>query len=546
MGVMFMEKKIFFEDARKTVLEMFSIEFPTLPIQNIDLFLGMFYQLANYEEEGQKIKPTILITSNINSIVKNVPKAKKIIFYEDTDTVNFRARIKALMCFCKRDWNIYINFGENTIEYGIIKTLTSLKEKTLLQVLHEKETLDIIAKKTNLVIINVFGGGVCKLIGAKGNECSVCFNLNSQSEYNWDTEISEFIEACVSKVKTTKRKLQDVKNLLGNIFHSVLKGLHGTICMVVDKEFKDKAGFFQDGTWLKEPIEFIKLFLRSSTFDENILRSYADVLRTMLDFDGITIIDNAGRIRAYNVFIESTQDTNKKIVGGARRRAAYSILQNKNKKIIGVYFQSQDGDNFYKEKADLKKKKKVKIVGGEVINEDNNMLPLEILAKLEQAKKKEEERIREEKEKELLKEQKEKEEKEKKEQELLKAKENASENTDSKDESNDKTDNSHKDTDENNSHNNDVDTKNHKNVADSVSENEESDDTSTETENESDANNEELEDESNLEIDDEDKVVFDGELEEGTDNTDKKKNIQNSLDSQTEIKDNSEDTVEDN
>ena len=180
--------------------------------------------------------------------------------------------------------------------------------------------------------------------------------------------------------------------------------------MVVDKEFKDKAGFFQDGTWLKEPIELLKLFVRSSTFDENILRSYADVLRTMLDFDGITIIDNAGRIRAYNVFIESTQDANTKVVGGARRRAAYSILHNRNKKIVGVYFQSQDGDNFYKEKGDLKKKKKVKIVGGEVINEDNNMLPLEIIAKLEQAKKKEEERLKEEKEKEeKLKEQKAKE-----------------------------------------------------------------------------------------------------------------------------------------
>ena len=428
-----MEKKIFFEDARKNVLEMFSIEFPTLPIENIDLFLGMFYQLANYEEEGQKIKPTILITSNINSVVKNVPKSKKIIFYEDENVTNFRARIKALMCFCRRDWNIYVNFGESVIEYGIIKTLSSLKEKTLIQVLHDKATLDAIAKKSNLVIINVFGGGICKLTGAKGSEYSVCFNLNSQSEYNWDTEISEFVEACVSKVKTTKRKLQDVKNLLGNIFHSVLKGLHGTICMVVDKEFKDKVGYFQDGTWLKEPIEFIKLFLRSTTFDENILRSYADVLRTMLDFDGITIIDNAGRIRAYNVFIESTQDSNKKIVGGARRRAAYSILHNKNKRIIGVYFQSQDGDNFYKEKGDLKKKKKVKIVGGEVINENNDMLPLEILAKLEQAKKKEEERLREEKEKEEKlkelqhqKEEKEKEEKLKQEQAAKEAAESAS------------------------------------------------------------------------------------------------------------------------
>jgi len=395
-----MEKKIFFEDARRNVLDLFSLEFPSLTINQVDLFVGMFYMLVNYEEESQKIKPTILVTSNINAVVRNVPKSKKIVFYEDADESNFRARIKALMCFCRSDWNIYINFGEGIIEYGIIKTLTSLKEKPLLQLIKEKSTLEAIAKKSQLVVINVFGGGVCKLYGAKGSACSICFNLNAGYEYNWDNEIENFVEACVSKIKTTKRKLQDIKNLLSNIFHNVLKGLHGTICMVVDKEFKDKSGIFQDGTWLKEPIEFIKLFIRSTTFDENILRSYADVLTTMLDFDGITIIDNAGRIRAYNVFIESSQDKQNKIIGGARRRAAYSILHNKNKKIIGVYFQSQDGDNFYKEKSDLKKKKKIKIVGGEVVNNDqDDMLPLEIIAKLQIAKKKEEEKIKAEQEK---------------------------------------------------------------------------------------------------------------------------------------------------
>ena len=128
-----MERKIFFEDARKNVLEMFFVEYPSLPLQHIDLFMGMFYTFVNYEEEGQKIKPNILITNNINHVVKNVPKAKKIIFYEDEDTVHFRAHIKALMCFCKKDWNLYINFGENVIEYGIIKTLNSLKEKSLMQ-----------------------------------------------------------------------------------------------------------------------------------------------------------------------------------------------------------------------------------------------------------------------------------------------------------------------------------------------------------------------------------------------------------------------------
>jgi len=296
------------------------------------------------------------------------------------------------MVFCKRSWNIYMNFSEDGVEYGIIKGLTSIKEKSLIQTITEKDTLEAIAKKTNLVILSVIGGGVCKLQGARGNTVSICFNLNSASEYNWENEIYDFVEACVSKIKTTPRKLQDIRNLLFNTFQRCLKDLHGTICLVVDKEFKDKNGFLADGTWLKEPIEFAKLFMRSNKFDENVLRSYADVFTTMLDFDGITIIDNAGRIRAYNVFIESNNNS-EKIVGGARKRAAYSLLQSKLKKIIGVYFQSQDGDNFYKEKSDLrKKKKKIKIVGGQIINETDDMLPLEVIASLQLQQKKEEEK----------------------------------------------------------------------------------------------------------------------------------------------------------
>jgi len=387
-----MEKKIFFEDARKSMLEMFSYEFPLLTINDVDLFVGMFYHLINYEEEGTKIRPNLIVTSNINSLVKNISHTQKITFYEDEDTSNFRAHIKALMCFCIRGWNIYINFGEGVVEYGIIKRLVSIKEPSLIQSLRNKSVMDGLSKKTNLILIQVQGGGVGKLTGGKGTNISVCFNLNSQSEYNWENEISDFVESSVSKLKTTKRKLEDIKQMLTNIFRKSLSNSHGTICMLVDKDYKDKNGFLADGTWLKEPIEFGKMFIKSNTYDESKLRGLADVLTTMLDFDGITVIDNAGRIRAYNVFIENSATASKKVIGGARRRAAYTILENKNKKIIGVYFQSQDGDNFYKEKSDLRKKKKIKIVGGEVVNENDEMLPLEIIAKLQQTKKSEEEK----------------------------------------------------------------------------------------------------------------------------------------------------------
>lgn len=416
-----MNRRIFFEDARKNILELFSVEFPNLAIDNVEQIINMLYKLANYEEEGKKIRPSIILTSNISSVIKYCPGSKKITFYEDIDSSNFKAHIKSLMVFCIRGWSIYLNFSENGIEYGIIKRLSSLKEESLTQMLSRQDVLDSISRRTSLVTLTILGGGVCRLSGARGNTTSVCFNLNSGGDYNWETDIYDFVEACVSKIKTTPRKLTDIKNLLYNILNNVLKDLHGTICLVVDKDFNDNSGLLSDGTWLKEPIEFVKLFMRSNHFDENTLRSFADVLATMLDFDGITIIDNSGRIRAYNVFIES--NNSQKIVGGARKRAAYTLLQSKVKRIIGVYFQSQDGDNFYKEKSDLKKKKqKIKIVDGQVVTDTTDMLPLEVIANLEIAKKKEQEKEKEKFAKEKEKFEKEKEKLEKEKEKLEKAK----------------------------------------------------------------------------------------------------------------------------
>ena len=77
----------------------------------------------------------------------------------------------------------------------------------------------------------------------------------------------------------------------------------------------------------------------------------------MLNFDGITIIDNQGRLRAYNVFVEPNSKKVGYIVGGARKRAAYFILSTKKKGIVGVYFQSHEGEVFFQE---LKKREPTK------------------------------------------------------------------------------------------------------------------------------------------------------------------------------------------
>ncbi len=345
-----MVKSVFFEDARRYIVDFFGEEFPDMTSDQLQKIINSFYRLSFYEEEGVKIRPSIFITSNISALVKNVPNCYRLSIRKDEDDSSFNQRLKALLCFCKNDWHLYINYDkEGGVEYGLVKLLSSIKDVSLNRLIFKSEYTETLAQKTRLININVVSGGMIILTGIKGNKTSICFNLNSQVEYEWDRKIQHFVEACVSKVKTKSlRKLQDIKNIFYNIFQKLFKGLHGTICLIVDKDFVDKKGVFQDGTWLKEPIDFAKLFVQSKNFNEFKLSSYADIIQTMLNYDGITIIDNAGRIRAYNIFIESDQKLNKKVVGGARRRASETLLNMKSRKIVGVYFQSQDGDNFYK------------------------------------------------------------------------------------------------------------------------------------------------------------------------------------------------------
>ena len=354
---------IFYTNAKEAIKEFTAMEFATLGTNDVDRLIDSFYKFLNYEEEGVKIRPAIYVTNNIHAVERTIPDCVEIAFYEDENSNNFNQRLKSLMVFCLEGWSIYINFTNTCVQYGIIKCLNSIKDKPLENLIFDKQYKTILQQKTKLIYMSVVTSGTFTLRGIQGNETSICFHINNAITNDLGETINRFVTDGLSKLKTTKRKQEDIKNLYNNIFSRMIKGSHGTICLLVDKEFKDTKGWLSDGTWLPEPIEFAKLFLTSKSFSESKLRAYCDILVSMLNYDGITIIDNAGRILAYNVFIESSKNATKNIIGGARLRAAYSLLNTSNKRVIGVYFQSQEGDNFYKTikeaKADLQQANKV-------------------------------------------------------------------------------------------------------------------------------------------------------------------------------------------
>ncbi len=342
-----MRDTVTYSTAKLAVSEFMENEFTDFPKKLHAQFLNFFSELATYEEEGEKLRPNIVFTNNVDYVTKAIPDCYRIAMFTDPITeIKFNYRIKKLAPFCKHGWMIFVNIKETEITYGIWKALNSIKEESLIKQIFNNAVLKERVDKVELVHVEPINNYTVNLNSLKGAQLSINNSLDETKITDWESEIKQFVDASFSKLRTTTKKLQEIKTMYENVFDSVFKTIHGALCVVVDKDYEDN-GFFSDGVWLKEPISFSKLFLRSKTYNESKLTAFCELFMDMLDYDGIVVVDNAGRIRAYNVFVESNT-RNMNVVGGARKRAAYTVINSRRKRIVGVYFQSHDGEMFYK------------------------------------------------------------------------------------------------------------------------------------------------------------------------------------------------------
>lgn len=342
-----MEEITSFQQGRNDLINFFSNEYEGFDQRLLSHFLNSFNELLDYREEGTHTKPKLIFTNNIDSIIKVIPKAYKLQVFEDDDASMFNSRLKPLIAIAKKEWCIYIENRDNKFIYGICKTLNSLKEKNLLTQISESTYLRDRADKINCIVARSVNDFEMDLFSTRGNMLKISMSLNPTNTFNNDETIVEFTKACFSKLRTTSKKLGEVQVMFRNIFAKVIDDLHGAMCVIVDKDYKDN-GFFEDGIWLDSPISFSKLFTQSKSYSEEKLQAFATLFINMLNFDGITVVDTTGKVLAYNVFVQSNMNRTKNVVGGARKRAAYTVINSRRKHIVGVYFQSHEGEIFYK------------------------------------------------------------------------------------------------------------------------------------------------------------------------------------------------------
>lgn len=341
-----MVENIFYQNARDNIVDFINCEWPDFPQGLLNQYLNFFTNISHYEEEGVLIKPNILLTNDIDAIDRAISLSYTLEMFSDDTEAKFISRMKALAPFCLHDWSVYVCAGtDGKFRYGIYRCLNSIKDKDFNTQLFEKKSLKEKTDKVFAFLTSAYTSSCVIIKGLKDNEIRINFGLTTKKVLDYKEEIQEFVDASFSKLRTTKQKLSVVKTLYGNIFENVFKNVHGTICVVIDKDYQDD-GYLGDGIWLSEPISFSKLFTQAKSASEAKLLGISNLFLNMLNYDGITVVDNMGRIRAYNVFVETEQqDIN--IYGGARKRAVFSIINSKKKKIVGVYFKSQEGEVFY-------------------------------------------------------------------------------------------------------------------------------------------------------------------------------------------------------
>lgn len=331
--------------------------------QNIDLspelydeLLAFLSKACTYEEEERKIRPSVVIGHNLlDDHSKSITQATTITFAEEPiNDAHLNKRLKSFLPFCNNGWRVFINIDKSYITWGIVRNFNGPSGLDYAEILTSMTKEDIDNLNTDFVLIDVISNYEIKLSG-NNNSCIIDFRLTQDSEDRNNPQ-SLFCQDLLSGYATDIIKTHKAYSKIVDLFS---QKLHGSICLIIKHDYSLPDKILKDGVFLNEPIDIYSVLDNELNGDNPVhdinaiinshqkFHALSGILLEMMNIDGITIVDNKGRIRAFNVFVRPESANNVTLSGGARKRAANFLKHQTNCNYIGVYFQSQDGMSSY-------------------------------------------------------------------------------------------------------------------------------------------------------------------------------------------------------
>jgi hypothetical protein len=316
----------------------------------LNSLLRFLSKLCNYEEEEIKIRPKLIITKNIKEALKSVPYHSKIERGKGKKTgEDFDKMLKAIIPFCNLGWYVYIDIQEDDIEYGVIRSFSGPKGLTLTETLFS----NLNEESVSIVEITVASKYEIDIHGISQEKLIVDFRLISEDHLNISKMVESMSEDVVSQIEDQETR-EDLRSVFNKLLKLPQQRVHGTICILVNNKYSFPNKFLSDGIWFDTPINLSEaaLFTIRESKDIFLGEKYyglSGLFIEMMNIDGITVIDTQGHVRGFNLFInkQNILQPSRMISGGARKRAFYSLLETKDPDIVGIYFQSQDGEIIY-------------------------------------------------------------------------------------------------------------------------------------------------------------------------------------------------------
>lgn len=340
--------RLHFSNVSEELKQLFAKENIELGDNFFNKILKFLSSACNYEEEEVKIKPSIYITKNLKHNMTNIVTIP-IVKEDGCEGKKYAKTMKSLVPFCNLGWSVYIDVSQTNLEYGIIRFFSGPTVGSII------ETFSYVSdpSESAMLEISVISSYEIMMKGMNENTLCLDFRLFHDEKENTVEDLQlQVAQDIASGIEDAERN-RIANKLLLKLLKLTRQKVHGTILLVVKEDYDvAQKTYITDFTWLDAPIDLIEtgLIVLSGSTDVYTSEKYyglSGLFMEMMNVDGITIIDNAGRVRGFNVFVNQLSNGEASVSGGARKRAMLSLLDTKDPSIIGVYFQSQDGHIVY-------------------------------------------------------------------------------------------------------------------------------------------------------------------------------------------------------
>ncbi|MDR3585057.1 MAG: hypothetical protein P4L59_06995 [Desulfosporosinus sp.] len=356
--------KIHFSAVKRRLKELLKSEKILLSNKFYENFLKFVSKICTYEEESRKIRPTLVLGFNIGIALEQVPNHYILMTKEGKkDGSDLEKIMKALIPFCNNGWFVYMDVKSNCIEYGLLRAFSGPKGLAVTEILFDTDGIAEELINYGLIEIKVLSNFEMSISGLQKNKLIIDFRFANHDDSAHSDNCISVVKDITSGISETDR--ETVNSVFYKLFQMTAQRVHGTICLIVKSDYEFPNKFLSDGVWLKEPVNLTQKALyavrdKKDSISSEMFYGLTGLLIEMMNVDGITVIDNEGKVRGYNIFInesileEESSGTRRRatlseieVCGGARKRAAYALLRTRDPNIMGVYFQSQDGNTFY-------------------------------------------------------------------------------------------------------------------------------------------------------------------------------------------------------